>query len=312
MSYTVAHVKPNQCFWKEYPDNKKRFALCIRVFAVFGQGIDGYETVGERLAVASDLAVQTLAFLCIVHQTTAHLLDSCWTREVRTTLFFPQGTRTSCRSTTSEMQRMGATRCSVMSFRRRTAGSRGSRACASPTCRPSTSSSRKVSEDARFRTVQRSKCLSRRQCSGQLWTIQLKRPHALRSSISFMDRLPHYHRVSGVLYHLMSEPFSCNFLAAEGPFEERCIFIEHIAANGRTNMFKGRNRQTRYVRIVRAFYCVLHGATAPRSDFPPVSATPKSSCWSSTKTCSHSGCSFSPVLRASTSSLQYSHSCLRN
>ena len=47
MSYTVAHIKPNQCFWKEYPDSKKRFAFCIRVFAVFGQGIDGYETVGE-------------------------------------------------------------------------------------------------------------------------------------------------------------------------------------------------------------------------------------------------------------------------
>ncbi len=46
--YVTGHVKPNNCFWKEYPDTKKRFALCIRVYALFGQGMEGYESIGKH------------------------------------------------------------------------------------------------------------------------------------------------------------------------------------------------------------------------------------------------------------------------
>ncbi len=52
--YVTGHVKPNNCFWKEYPDSKKRFALCIRVYALFGQGMEGYESIGMYTHVYPD------------------------------------------------------------------------------------------------------------------------------------------------------------------------------------------------------------------------------------------------------------------
>ena len=52
--YVTGHVKPNNCFWKEYPDSKKRFALCIRVYALFGQGMEGYESIGMYTNLYAD------------------------------------------------------------------------------------------------------------------------------------------------------------------------------------------------------------------------------------------------------------------
>ena len=46
-AYSPRDVHPNRCYWKEYPDTKKRFVLCIRVFAFFGEEVDGYESLGE-------------------------------------------------------------------------------------------------------------------------------------------------------------------------------------------------------------------------------------------------------------------------
>ena len=56
-------------------------------------------------------------------------------------------------------------------------------------------------------------------------------------------------------------------MLAEGAFEERCLYIEHICANNRSNVFKGVNRRTNYLRISRAYF-VIHNVPGPRTEFP--------------------------------------------
>ena len=60
--------------------------------------------------------------------------------------------------------------------------------------------------------------------------------------------------------------------SAEGAFEERCIFIEHICANNRSNILKGVNRRTPYLRVVRCFF-VVHNMPGPRTEFPALRMT---------------------------------------
>ena len=49
--YSPTHVNHNKCFWKEYPDTDKRFILCIRVYALFGQDLPGYESIGMYMVL---------------------------------------------------------------------------------------------------------------------------------------------------------------------------------------------------------------------------------------------------------------------
>ena len=58
----------------------------------------------------------------------------------------------------------------------------------------------------------------------------------------------------------------------EGPFEERCIFTEHLCATNRSNIFKGPNRKTSYIRIVRVYF-VVQQRIGSRREFPPVRLT---------------------------------------
>jgi len=61
-------------------------------------------------------------------------------------------------------------------------------------------------------------------------------------------------------------------LKKEGAFEERCMFVEHICANNRSNVFKGVNRRTPYLRILRAYF-VVHCLPGQRTEFPAVRMT---------------------------------------